>query len=123
VEGSDLLNTDDLPYLEYELPLCISSGRTENLKIMSLIEQSVLPRVSNLSDEQQREILLFEQSHAVFLQALIAAHEDRTDAAVKGLGEALQINPNNADAADLLDRFNRARAQQAPGLRPPGDGS
>ncbi|MHC4405891.1 MAG: fused MFS/spermidine synthase [Planctomycetota bacterium] len=102
VKGSELLNTDDLPYLEYKLPFNTASAELDNLRAMTRIGHSVLPRVEHVNSEQKEEILVHERSNEFQHQAIIALCEGRHAAALAECRRALEVNPHNRDALELF---------------------
>jgi hypothetical protein len=106
VRGTPWLNTDDLPLLEYELPLYTRSAVLENVKEMVRIQESVLPLLENVSDRQKEQILVCGQSNALLCRALIRLFEGQPELALAACREALQRNPENRDAKELLPRID-----------------
>ncbi|MBL7129974.1 MAG: fused MFS/spermidine synthase [Candidatus Omnitrophica bacterium] len=73
VQGSSLLNTDDLPLLEYKLPfLPDSPPRLDNLLALKRIRSSILPLLVNMDSDQKQRLLTYEQRSKSILNSSIA---------------------------------------------------
>ena len=105
VQGSDLVNTDNLPLIEYKLPRVTSSGPLDNLQAIVGIKQSVLPLLENVSDKQKERLLVWEQSFKLVLSSLIAFHTGNPELAIARCREALRLNPDDQDAKYLFYRY------------------
>jgi len=100
--ASGWLNTDELPLLEYELPLWRRRAGIENLEAMAQLEQSVLPWTVNATADQRQRIRVCEQSNRSLDRGIIAWFSGRLDAARGELRRALEVNPENHDAQEIL---------------------
>jgi len=109
----NLLNTDDLPLVEYQLPLQSRFVRLENLTGLSRIQQSVLPLLERVDGEQKERILLYERSNRRLQDAYIAFFEGRLDDAKAECREILEGNPEHPDARDLIRAINEIIARSS----------
>ncbi len=107
VADSDALNTDDLPLLEYNLPLYKGSSGPENLEALTELLQSVLPVVEGADQQQADRINASQQSNHLLCQGLIALRYRRPDVAVEKWSQAVQIDPANHEARTILEQFSR----------------
>jgi tetratricopeptide (TPR) repeat protein len=107
VADSDALNTDDLPLLEYGLPLCTEFSGLENLEAMTQLQQSVLTIVDNISDEQAAQLDARQRSQQLLREGLIAISRRRPDEAIERWRQAVQLDPDNHEARDALEDFVR----------------
>lgn len=87
--GSDVLNTDDLPLLEYKLPLHKGRAAWENLEAMTELQRSVLSLVNNVSSEQEKRIAACQRSNYLTCKGLIALKQRRPDVAVENWRQAI----------------------------------
>lgn len=105
ISDSDAINTDNLPLLEYGLPLCTESSAPENLEAMTQLQQSVLDVVDHAGPEQTDRIRRCQQSNHMLRLGLIALWHRQPDVAVEKWRQAVQLNPDNHEARDVLDKF------------------
>ena len=125
VQGSNLLNTDDLPLIEYKLPfLPDSPPRLENLLALKRIKSSILPLLVNMDSNQKARLLAYEQKTKPMLNSIIAEAynnwgsvlflKGKFTEAIAHYTEALRLKPDLEQA-----RLNLNRARQQKKLRRP----
>jgi len=108
VAGSDWLNTDDLPLIEYKLPFYSGYAAPENLRATRRIQSSVLPLLERASAEQKQRIRICQHSNDLLYDAIIAFHDGDPGRAVLKCRQALQLNPDNDDAKHVLVQIHLA---------------
>ena len=114
VNGVNVINTDDLPFIEYHLPLAHgSSVLLDNIKSIAELQQSVAPLVDGMGEKDRERLASAEESMLYYYRAWIAAAEQRADAALQDSRQAVRLDPNNESARHLLDLSERVMLEQA----------
>jgi spermidine synthase len=111
---ADWLNTDDLPLLEYKLPLYTADAAPENMRAVLQLRQSVLPLLERVSPQERERILTCERSNERLDRAVLDFREGRFDRTVAQCREALLVNPDNHDARALLEGVLPALRERRP---------
>ena len=101
--GPSLINTDDLPVIEFKLPLCGWGARLPNHETLAEMRQSVLPLLTGVDAEQREQLLLYERSNARLQRAFTAFFTERYGEAEALARQALAIQPGNREAMDLIE--------------------
>ena len=118
VSDTDLLNTDDLPLLEYGLPLCLESTGRENMLAMTRIRESVLPLVHSINAEDAERVGRYEQSKHLLIQGIIAFRNGQPQEAISLWQQAVLINPQNLRAQKALRDINAMMSRGPSGNSP-----
>ena len=122
--GTGLINTDDLPFLEFALPILrvnphvLSMG---NLKATSEMKESIVPRLGNLganAEEHQRvaeRIWSHERARGLAVKVALAADKGDPGSALEMCTKAVEINPEDREAADFMESYQKfVRSQTEP---------
>ncbi len=109
IKGSDQINTDDLPVVEYKLPFAGLTVGLDNLVAIRPIKQSILPLLEHVSDEEAEEIRTWEQSFNLVFDSRIAFDGGDTDLAIYRCRQAIMVKPDNKDAQFFLNWYLRSR--------------
>ena len=108
VADSDVLNTDDVPFIEYSLPLSRGgSVAYGNIKALADLQQSVKPLVVGMGPEARRSLTSRGTVESVLVSPWVKRQEGRWVEALPDIHRALELNPNNEGAVGLARSIHR----------------
>ncbi len=95
-EESNRINSDDLPLLEYQAPLMEGLQAENYLRIKTLaeVQQSIIPKLTNISDSQRDTMRLYEEMVALLYEARTAHHQGNMDHYHTTCSEAQKLLPS-----------------------------
>lgn len=110
---SGRINTDDLPLIEYELPLADRTGPwAGNAAAMRGLKRSVLPLLRNLAPGDRDDILRHEAAAGLALGSLISYRAGDLRGSARLSDEVKKRFPDNPEADDLRAKAGKERRKQ-----------
>jgi spermidine synthase len=114
VQGSEILNTDDLPLIEYGLPHFPASSLVANRREFSKIYTSASAVLTGVTDEQERTLLGYMHAVKLINQWVILWEEgDRAGATVK-IGQAVRAAPGHKESLEAFEIDRNSQPASGP---------
>jgi len=114
------INTDNLPVIEYKLPLIKNWKWYDNAIGVMRLKRSVLPLLKNIDSSESRKILHHEQTMMMVLESKMAITRDDQWDAISLCTDALRADPANPEAiAWYAELKNTMKCLSDSGKAPP----
>jgi len=105
-QGSQLINTDNFPIIEYKLPRFTSLALEGNTEAMMKIKKSILPFINNINSVQKERLLACERSYNLLVSSSVAFYKGEYELTIANCLEALKLNPHSHEAKYWLGYYH-----------------
>ena len=100
-----LMNTDDLPLVEYKLPFYPPKQLTANLESLAQLKSSIQPFLVDITPAERERVHGYEQASRLVLEAIVRDKLGDTAGAIEECRTAAQMKPDYYEAQAWLRYF------------------